>query len=809
MDQILRGKEPSEVIPFGWEDPVLYYPVRHHSPACAWHLQRVIQRYRPDCILIEGPEDAGPLLPLLADPLTQAPVALYCSYRDDARLLETPEERDDDPAAPVGTYACYYPFLDQSPELAAIRAAAALGVPAQFIDLPYAENLLATRAGRALRQEGRPENYLNDHYLWQNAFWQRVCEKTGMRSFEEFWEKYYETAGFAMSDEAFVRQMNAWCVLARQATPQEEMEADGCLAREARMAVRIAAAAARYQRVLVVAGGFHLWGLMHPRPEQTRPAVPADSQAVYPVRFSFEAADALSGYASGMPAPAFYTAVWQAAQAAPADAFDPAALWDETVLGFLVKCGRRLRREGEVLSAFDEMCAMQQARGLAALRDKKAPGLYEMQDAVLSSFVKGEANLSGCQPLRVLRQLTTGNGVGQLAPNSLVPPLVQDFQAQCRRYRIRSDKTSLQELTLEIFAKPAHRGASRFLYQTEFLGCGFARRTKGPDLRRNKDKNLIRESWEYRWTASVEAALVERSVAGSTVREACARELRQRMAGAGRAGEGADLLLQGFLMGIGEDAGSFARRLEELLLGDGDFSSLCQACRALASLEEWQVQYGEAGRCDAAGLLGRCFDCILQLLPAMGAADDRGAPEVQRCCLLLYQITQREAFAGMRPRLLAALEELAGQNPVQPALHGTALGLLYGAAPGWKARIDTALRGYLQGTRGMMLASAAFLQGLFYTAKDLLLVDPGFLKQVDGLLCALSDQDFDALLPELRLAFSYFVPMETDRIARQAAALHRGTAGTLRQAGISPAEYSRNEQVDAWAAARLAEEAIP
>ena len=66
MDQILRGKEPSEVIPFGWEDPVLYYPVRHHSPACAWHLQRVIQRYRPDCILIEGPEDAGPLLPLLA-----------------------------------------------------------------------------------------------------------------------------------------------------------------------------------------------------------------------------------------------------------------------------------------------------------------------------------------------------------------------------------------------------------------------------------------------------------------------------------------------------------------------------------------------------------------------------------------------------------------------------------------------------------------------------------------------------------------------------------------------------------------------
>ena len=57
MDTLLRGEKPAEVIPFSLDAPVLYYPVRHHSPACAWHLERIIQRYAPDCILVEGPEN--------------------------------------------------------------------------------------------------------------------------------------------------------------------------------------------------------------------------------------------------------------------------------------------------------------------------------------------------------------------------------------------------------------------------------------------------------------------------------------------------------------------------------------------------------------------------------------------------------------------------------------------------------------------------------------------------------------------------------------------------------------------------------
>ena len=793
MDTLLRGEKPAEVIPFSLDAPVLYYPVRHHSPACAWHLEQIIERYAPDCILVEGPENANELIPILTHPDTRMPVALYYAYRDEAGLLAT-----EDGAEPE-SYRCYYPFLDHSPELVALRAAAGRGIPGRFIDLPYGEILLATKDARGLRTKEEKLSYASDRYLAANRFQQLLQEKTGLRSFEEFWEKYFESAGLFQTDETFVNQMNTYCLLSRQNTPEEELREDGCLAREAHMARRIREASEQYARVLVVAGGFHIWGLLHETsqpPEHKK--LPEKVQAVYPMRYTMPAADALSGYASGMPSPGFYASVWTALHDGP-----PEQVWDQVVLDYLVRTGRRLRSDGATLSAFDEMCALQQARGLAELRQKPGPGLYELQDAVLSAFVKGEASLSGVEPLRMLRELTTGKAVGQLCEGALVPPLARDFDVQCNRHRLKQEAMARQELTLSIFSEPRHREASRFLHQTVFLDLGFAERKKGPDLQRRKDRNLIRESWDYRWTAAVDAALIEHAVSGATVREACATELRQRMAAAGRAEPGADLLVQGFLMGIGDVSDTLAGRLDELLIQDGDFSSLCAACASLNTLDEWQTQYGERSTYDYPALLRRCFGRVLQLLPSMNTVDDRQVLAVQQACMLLYQVTGRDSFSLQRPALLEAFEALVRQDPLHPALHGAVLGLLYGGSPDWKQNIDAAIRGYLQGTPGMLIQSASFLQGLFYTARDLLLVDPDFLSKIDRLLCALEDEDFTRLLPELRLAFSYFVPTETDRIAKRVTELRGGTVDAFRRKAVDPAAYTRAETLDAWAAARL------
>ncbi len=787
------------MIPFDYDAPILYYPVRHHSPACAWHLERAMERYRPDLVLVEGPENANDLISILASPETRAPVAPYYAYRDDASLLRTAEPPED--GLPPENHACYYPFLDQSPELAALRLAECLGIPARFIDLSYGEILAATQSGAGLRKEVAAASYASDHFLAPEQLWKRVCEKTGTRDFEEFWERYYESRGFSLSTEEFVRQINAWCLLARENTPRWEMEADGCLARESHMARRIQEAGQSYGKILVVAGGFHLWGLLHPEEEpEERPRMPKDSQSVYPVRYSEPAADALSGYASGMPAPAFYRKLWKRLHE---EGTNGASAWDSVVLDTIVRCGRRLRAKGETISAYDEQCALQQARGLAALRNKEAPGLYELQDGVLSAFVKGEANLAGCEPLRLLREINTGSQVGNLCRGDLLPPLVQDFARQCKKYRLRQDSADQQEVTLEIFSKPRHRAESRFLHQSVFLDCGYARRDKGPDLLRDTGRNLIREHWVCQWSAGVEAALVEHAVWGSTVAEASAQLLRRRLADAARAVDGARLLVHGFLMGLGDTADAMAHRLDELLVTDGNFSSLCKACGAINALDAWQEQYGERGSYDYPVLLRRCFARILQLLPSMSTVDDRGVEAIQENCQLLYAVTARTPFADLRTVLLGALEELMVQDPIHPALHGAALGLLYGGAPEKKDLAVQTAAGYLRGTRDQKLKAAAFLQGLFRTARDLLLVDDVQLASIDALLCELEDEEFVVLLPQLRLAFSYFTPTETNRMGRQAAALHGQARLKVRNIVVSPTDYTCWEAIDGWAAHRL------
>ena len=191
MERILRSKEMAEIV---------LLPVRHHSPACAFHVERMIEAVRPEVILVEG------------------------------RISEEKAH-----------YKCYYPFLDYSPELAAFRAGKRLGIRTAFIDLSYGDILAASSQGRGLlKAEEEKSNYNDDYLLSRNRYLQQLCERTGMRNFDEFWEKYFELNGMREESERWFDNLLVYCGLARGNTPRESMEEDGCLARERYMAERIA-----------------------------------------------------------------------------------------------------------------------------------------------------------------------------------------------------------------------------------------------------------------------------------------------------------------------------------------------------------------------------------------------------------------------------------------------------------------------------------------------------------------------------------------------------------------------------------------
>jgi hypothetical protein len=107
---------------------IIFFPVRHHSPACSWHLQEIIRREKPESILVEGAEDITPLIPLLIHEKGKTPFAVYTAY-----VSKTTENKQSIPDRFYG----YYPFCDYSPELIALREGHKIKAKLQFIDLTF------------------------------------------------------------------------------------------------------------------------------------------------------------------------------------------------------------------------------------------------------------------------------------------------------------------------------------------------------------------------------------------------------------------------------------------------------------------------------------------------------------------------------------------------------------------------------------------------------------------------------------------------------------------------------------------------
>ncbi len=784
METILRSQEMAEI---------KLLPVRHHSPACALQVRRMIEAWRPHAVLIEGPDTADSLIPAMLHSHTKAPFAVYYSYDDTEGAVSREREK----------YRCYYPFLDYSPELAALRAGSALGAQVAFIDLPYGDILAASREGKGMRQEGEQSNYNDDYLLSRSAYFQLLCEKTGLRSFDEFWEKYFELEGLSQDGETWFRNLLTYCRQARESTPFEQLTEEGCLAREAYMVKKILETAERLaqtrgeeaqeagSRILAVTGGFHTPALAGRLREAGREAeylpkkqVGAKDQGVYLMPYSMEAADALNGYASGMPFPGFYQKIWEFVQE---EAEEPEP-YGRAVLDMIVATGRAVRRKEGSISAYDEICACSMARGLAALRGKPQPGAYELQDAALSCFVKGEYNLATDEPMRLLRGEMTGRRVGELCGDAGEPPLLQDFRAQCRRFGLQTASTLESESTLSVFSKKRHRQISMFFHRLLFLQAPYARRVKGPNLQTGRDRNLMREVWKYKWSAQVMAALIDASVYGGSVEEAARALAGERLERAVYARDGALLLTQVMEMGLTGELSPVYGRLSGLLMSDADFYSLADALGSLGLVEQLWRLYGSDR--NVRELMIVCIRRLLGLLPGMARIKDEDMARCMEAVKRLYQAVGRlEDEETLRDSYFQALQAMDRDGGIQAGVHGCIHGILYGGGRESAERILQVCRGYLTGTKDQLMKTALFFRGLFFGAKDLVFVGDAFLRMLDEFLARIDEGDFLRLLPELHMAFTYFTPAETDRIARTAAELHGGNVSAMHELKAVPEEW--------------------
>ncbi|PDY46394.1 DUF5682 family protein [Bacillus pseudomycoides] len=752
MEVVFRSSQSAEVNTlfqraYNLSNNVVYVPIRHHSPACSFHVQKIVELYKPDAILIEGPIDCNPLIPHIVSAESEAPICIYCSYDDKADVLEKGES---------GKYRAYYPFLDYSPELVALREGAARNIPVSFIDLPYKEYLYVTKNEEEREKHG-------EQYFRHSQYVRMLSERTGCRSFHEFWEKYFELQGFHMTSEEFIQQLFDYCYYTRADYTQEMLIEDGCMAREIHMAKEIEKARKVYDKVLVITGGFHVKGLLELEGEKkklSKSPLSAAYAKTYLMPYSFLESDQTRGYESGMPAPAFYQHIWENRDEAAAEQF-------------MIRVARQLKTEG--ISIADEIEAARMIRELALLRGKMRPGLYELMDAVRSAFVKGEIS-SADKPLMLLQKSLQGTKRGKLSKEADVPPLVHDFRTSVRSFRLPARSTVPQETILDIYKKERHLRLSQFLHCLASLGVPFCEKLRGPNLARKQNINLMRETWKYRFSAQVESALIDLSVYGGTVREAAQEMLRAKLYKAKwRAGEVSLLLLDAYLSGLFSEFAMYNQFIDEAVQKDGDFASMADCAYYLSQIEKADQQ-ADSARHKALSL----FSVL-----------DGGEPAI-----IAEKLIDLYTLQPVDQQFIEALELYLQKEKRESQVEGAVFGLLTSLG---KREIDDVMQvaeGYFYGSGDMQKQAPIFLNGLFAGAKDIFLYNESLLGGMSHVLEELDEEMFLQVLPHLRLLFSQFTPLEVDTIARQIARLYGATEEVIKEEAISEEVLTYAIQLD-------------
>ncbi|MCP1184691.1 DUF5682 family protein [Paenibacillus sp. 1781tsa1] len=756
----------------------VYYPIRHHSPACSYHLLRLIEEYKPDIILIEGPESGNPLISVLSDEATLPPVSLYYTY-------ESELQRE----------ACYYPMLRYSPEYVAMQEAKRLGIPAKFIDLDYQH--FSTHASKSDQIEQKEISIQDETLLAGSDFINRLCQKTNCRSFDELWEKVFEIGGLEKSTEEFVRDVFTYCTLSRMCYSTERLQSSGDLAREAHMKQRIQQAVLEHERVLVITGGFHTYGLLMSEKHESELEQPemdkqhadqhldgqgkpgtsqqgafepsAVHQQMYPMVYTFAEADRLNGYASGMPYVNYYDQIWNQLLRKKSTPYNL------TALDLLSRLMRKLRDGHEHVSTSDAIEAYSMIQGLAGLRGKREGGVYELMDAALSSFVKGELTLATDKPLQELQQLLTGDVIGSVAPNSFSIPIVEDFKARCTGYKLQIRTTGQHKKVLDLYAKPEHRQISQLIQCITYLVPEFAKRQSGPDWIAERDMNLVRETWVYMYSSRIEARLIENSLYGGTLAGAATRKMEEQMQEIPdhHSGELARLMLQALLMGLQDTAMKLYEQVRSALRTDGNFLSLCNSLHVLNRIHQHRRLLGLSDERHLPDLVSEAYrNAVDKLLQLSRANPDEHEAIIQGLKLLaMLAESSEEHFQDETFRI--HLNELLSDHQLPAQLEGVCVAISSGLGDRPRDEIVDRARGYIHGTPDQTRQTALFLQGVFTVARDAFLYEDHLLFELNVLIEQLSYEDFISMVPELRLAFTYFTPMETGLIAERVASLHQ------------------------------------
>lgn len=740
------------------EAPIVFFPVRHHSPAAARLLKEYIEKTQPQAILIEGPSDFNDRLEELNLP-HQLPIAIY-SYLQDQNM---------------GQRGAFYPFCVYSPEWQALTTAFAHQISVKFIDRPWAELALSVLSNHRY----------GDGTLAQNPYVTILCQKLGVEDFDELWDTLFEIdPNLSLTD--YFERCHRLCFQLRthdDSSLQCDRFREAFMVQEIRKMQNFLDIDKDFNKnqskhkLLVVTGGFHSYALFsqiygfpfenfdqnpnletaknseNPQPLNPQP-LNIIQKGIALTPYTYDRLDSLTGYDAGMSSPGFYHQVW----------LDRSGQLDQEpsyrkLLAQVILNLRDQKQQG--VSAADLIAVNSMAQALANLRGHAEVWRQDLVDGIISALVKEDVLQGELHPLlAAVYQVFRGNDRGHLAVGTPLPPLVIEIQAQIDHYGLTPER-SMRSLNLDLH-QPQDLEKSQFLHQLRSLKISGYRLVAGTDFVRREDLSELWEQWEIRWSPEFDANCIEAAIYGSTLLEAVTYCLLEQTKEIDRSADKAALiLLEACLMGLVDLSQTLAEQLQTIVRQDSNFLQTSRALDHLLYIYRYDTILGHIRSETTATLLTETFQRSLWLLETLGFIHDNPQDYLKGLKASL-EVFDRcpHLFADYRSELLDILDRMSIDRDQHSSLRGGAIGGRWHLGAMETEQILTVLQSFAQPEQ-----LGDFLSGLFSLAREIIQRYPDLAKTIDRFILSYSDQQFLEALPSLRLAFNLFPPREKHHIA--------------------------------------------
>jgi hypothetical protein len=725
-------------------DGVSIYGIRHHGPGCARSLLKALQAAPPDCVLIEGPAGCEALLAHLAEAELQPPVALL------SHAVEDPQR------------AVFHPYAVFSPEWQAMRWAVQAGVPVRFMDVPPGVSLAWQRRAKADKADeaaepepaeervddaataSDPEAADSDTSIDEAADaddaphdpldW--LARAAGYEDGESWWNHMVEERGDG--EGLFEAIAQAMTELRENAQLKTRLDAQQEAIREAHMrSVLREARQQGHRRIAVVCGAWHVPALA------AKTTAAADQRLLKGlekfkaqttwVPWTYRHLSMRSGYGAGIASPGWYDHLWRS---------EGAGL---RAVGWFARIAQLLREHELDCSSAHLIEASRLAETLAALRQRPAPGLDELNQATRSVICHGDD-----APMRLIAErLMLGDALGSVPSSVPTVPLQRDLEAQQKRLRLKPEALS-RKLDLDL-RNDTDLQRSHLLHRLQLLGIGWGSQSASG----RSARGTFHEIWDLAWEPQYEVELIVASRYGHTLElaaTACATEQAQA---AERLPALAALIDRVLLADLPGAVPAVAAQLEARAATDADPLALLGALPPLANV----YRYGNVRRTDV-GQVAHLFDGMLLrgglgLPPALAGLDDEAAEAARRVLLgadRAVELRQGEAQTETWRRALRTVALAEGGTPL---LRGLATRLLLDAGVFDSAAAAQQI-GLNLSAGAEPLQAAQWLDGFLNRNAAVLLHGDAVWPLIDAWICGLSDEHFLRAVPLVRRSFAQF-----------------------------------------------------